>query len=413
MLDTNRSQHRKPLTVCGRREFLTGMTAAASVALAPGVLRGSQAADKKYRVAVIGHTGRGNYGHRLDRVWRDTPQAEIVAVADADPAGLADAVGRLKAPKGYADYRKMLDEARPELVSVAPRWLDQHRDMLIAAVESGVRGIYLEKPMCRTMAEADEMVAACEKHNVKVAVSHQTRYSPKLSVVDELIASGKIGQVLEIRCRGKEDERAGGEDLWVLGTHVLDLAHHFGGDPLWCFGTVHTEGRPIRAEDVQPGDEGIGPLAGDEVHATYRLDGQVTARFDSVRGGRGDPSRFGLQIYGTEGVIDMYTGYLPPVALLPDSSWSPGRTGKKWIPISSAGLGEPEPLEDGGLSAGNVLAVQDLIAAVEEDRQPFSSIYQARTATEMIVAVFESQRLGRPVQFPLENRQNPLTMLGS
>ena len=41
----------------------------------------------------------------------------------------------------------------PDLVAVAPRWLDQHRDMVIAAAERGVRGIYLEKPMCRTLEE--------------------------------------------------------------------------------------------------------------------------------------------------------------------------------------------------------------------------------------------------------------------
>ena len=411
MISASRSKKHDSLRVSNRRRFLAGLTTLASTAFTPTLLRGSQATPGRYRVAVIGHTGRGNYGHRLDRVWREIPQAEIVAVADADPQGLAGAVERLKAHKGYADYRRMLDEVKPDFVSVAPRWIDQHRDMVIAAAERRVRGIYLEKPMCRSMAEADEMIAACQKHKVKVAISHQTRYSPKLPIMDELIASGRIGQVLEFRARGKEDERAGGEDLWVLGTHVLDLIHRFGDEPTWCFGSVHQDGRPIRRDDVKLGNEGIGPLAGDEVHAMYRLAGGATAYFDSVRGGRGDPSRFGLRVFGSEGVIDMYTGYLPPVYFLPDSSWSPGRTGKEWIPLSSAGVGKPEPLEDGGLHAGNVLAVKDLIAAVEEDRQPVSNIYEARTATEMIVAVFESQRLGRPVKLPLQNRQNPLTLL--
>jgi predicted dehydrogenase len=306
----------------------------------------------------------------------------------------------------------MLDEAKPDLVAVAPRWLDQHRDMVVAAAQSGARGIYFEKPMCRTLAEADEMIAACETGGVKAATSHQTRYSPRLRVVGELIASGKIGRVLELRARGKEDRRGGGEDLWVLGTHVLDLVHHLGGEPQWCFATVQVDGRPAGKEDVAPGAEGIGPLAGDEVHAMYRLAEGRTAYFDSVRGAGGSPSRFGLRIFGSEGVIEMGTGYLPPAYFLPDSSWAPGQSGKAWIPISSAGVSKPEPLADGGLHAGNVLAVKDLIAAIEEDRQPASSIYEARTATEMIVAVFESHRVGGPVTFPLKNRQNPLTMFG-
>ena len=102
--------------------------------------------QKKYRIGVIGHTGRGNYGHGIDRVWLELPQCEIVGVADANEAGLKAAVTRLKAPKGFADYRKMLDELKPDIAAVGPRWLDQHRDMVVAAAERGIH-IYMEKPL--------------------------------------------------------------------------------------------------------------------------------------------------------------------------------------------------------------------------------------------------------------------------
>ncbi|NLX99438.1 MAG: Gfo/Idh/MocA family oxidoreductase [Rhodopirellula sp.] len=392
-----------------RRQFLASSAAAGAAVLASPAVHA--APEPQYRVAVIGHTGRGNYGHGLDTVWLEVPETKIVAVADADPAGLAAAVNRLGSPKPYDDYRRMLDEVKPDLVAVGPRWLDQHRDMVVAAAERGVRGIYLEKPLCRTPAEADEMVAACDKQNVKVAVAHQTRYSPRLAVIRDLIQSGKIGRVIEIRARGKEDGRGGAEDLWVLGTHVLDLTNCLAGPPQSCFATVHQDGRPIGKDDVKPGNEGIGPLAGDEVHAMYRLNDGATAYFDSGRNRGGKPSRFGLRVYGTEGAIEMGTGFLPPAYLLPTSSWSPGQSGAQWIAISSAGVGEPESLPNTSLHGGNLLAARDLIAAVEDDRQPFSSVREARTATEMIVAVFESQRTGGPVTMPLKNRENPLAML--
>ncbi len=402
------SETRDPGASVGRRRFLAG---AAAMAFAGVHVRGAETMAKTYRVAVIGHTGRGNYGHGLDKVWREVPQTEIVAVADADAKGLEQAVKRLKAPKGYADYRKMLDEVKPDLVAVCPRHLDQHHDMVVAAAASGAKGLYCEKPLCRTLAEADAMVAACERANVKVAVSHQTRYSPRLKVVRELLAEGRIGRVLEFRGRGKEDGRGGGEDLWVLGTHVLDLIHALGGAPQWCFATVRQEGRPIRKEHVKPGNEGIGPLAGDEVHALYRLAGGAVATFDSTRSAGGRPTRFGFSIYGSKGVIEMRHGYLPWVGLLEDSAWSPGQTGKKGVPVTSAGVGKPETLKDTGLHGGNVLAVRDLLAAIEGDEQPYSSIHAARTAVEMIVACFESQRVGGPVALPLKTRENPLTLL--
>lgn len=362
----------------------------------------------RYKIAVIGHTGRGNYGHGVDTVWLDLPQCEIVGVADADPAGLKSAVTRLKGPPGYADYRKLLDETKPQIVAIGPRWLDQHRDMVLAAAQRGLH-VYMEKPFCRTLQEADEIVAACDQNKVKLAIAHQTRYSPKLQVVNDLILDGAIGDVLELRGRGKEDARGGGEDLWVLGSHVMNLINHFGGEPQWCFARVTQGGEPLAKKHVVEGNEGIGPLAGDDVQAMYGMENGITAYFATRRNAAG--GRFGLQIHGTKGIIEILTGHLPSVQILQDPAWSPGRSGKTWQPVSTAGIGKPETMPDGGLHGGNLLAVRDLLSAIEQDREPECNTLEARTTIEMISAVFESQRQGRPVKLPLENRQNPLAML--
>src|SRR5215471_12997494 len=197
---------------------------------------------KKYRVAVIGRTGKGNYGHGLDTVWKGL-EVEIVAVADENDKGRASAAKRLGAPHAYADYREMLEKEKPQIVSVADRHLDSHRDMVVACARAGA-SIFLEKPMARSLAEADEMVKACETHHVKLAIAHQTRYSPQLARAKELIASGLLGDVLELRGRGKEDSRGGGQDLMVLGTHIFDLMRYLAGDPLWCFAQVRQGGKP-------------------------------------------------------------------------------------------------------------------------------------------------------------------------
>ena len=200
----------------------------------------------KYRIGVIGHTGKGNYGHGMDRVWLDVPRTQIVAVADADAKGLAAGRKRAKVDKAYGDYRKMLAEQKPDIVAVCPRWLDQHRDMVVAAANTpSVKGIYMEKPMCRDLSEADAMVEACRKAKVKVAIAFQTRYSPKLNTIKQLIDDGAIGTVLEYRARGKEDRRGGGEDLWVLGTHIFNLINYFAGDPQWCFAQVRQNERDL------------------------------------------------------------------------------------------------------------------------------------------------------------------------
>lgn len=365
---------------------------------------------QKRRVGVIGRTGKGNYGHGIDVVWKEFPDVEIVAVADENEAGRAEAVKRLGAKTAYADFREMFAKEKLDLVGIGPRWLDQHRDMAVAAAEHGCH-IFMEKPFCRTPAEADDIVRACEMRHVRLALAHQTHYGPTLQIIKDLIAQGELGDLLELRGRGKEDPtRGGGEDLWVLGPHILDLMRAIAGDPYECEATVMEKGKPISKADVKEGNEGIGPLAGDWIQARYAFPNGVTGFFGSKRGAAGNPTRFGLQIFGSKGIIELFMGYPGEAYFLADSSWSPGRTKAQWVPITTNGVNKPEthPL---GLGAGNVAAVKDLLRAIDDRREPISGATAGRWTVEMISAVFESHRVGKPVAFPLEQRESPLTLL--
>jgi predicted dehydrogenase len=361
----------------------------------------------KYRVAVIGRTGKGNYGHGLDTVWLNHPRAEIVAVADEDGAGRAAAAKRLGAKAAYADYRTMLAAEKPQLVSVADRWLDAHRDMVVACAEHGA-SVFLEKPLARTLQEADEMVAACDRHHVKCAIAHQTRYSPRVKVVRELIAAGRIGDVLELHGHGKCDRRGGGEDLMVLGTHAFDLMRLLAGDARWCFARITVNGRKAVSGDVKPLGEGIGPGLGDHIVASYGFGGLAVGHFTTLKAKAGVSARYWLEVRGTKGLIHVGYGALPPAYLCEDPSWMPGKSKAPWREITSAGVGEPEPLKPAEVGNGNRWIADDLLAAIEGDRPPLGSIADGRAALEMILAVYESHRLDRPVDLPLKNRKHPL-----
>ena len=391
-----------------RRQFLSSTITA-------GVALGTRAAETsaKLRVAVIGHTGRGNYGHALDTMWLRLPETEIVAVADADGKGLVAEVKKLKLGKGFADYRSMLAEMKPEIVAITPRFVDEHRDMTLAAVEAGARGIYSEKPFCRTLAEADEIIAVCERRHVTFALAHVGRYHPALPVVERLVKEGGIGRLLEMRARGKEDSRGGALDLWVLGSHVLNLATVFGGRPMTCSATLLQNGRPVVRADVKEGDEGIGSLAGNEVHARFEMERSVPCFFDSVQGAGEKAAGFGVQLIGTKGIVDIRSDREPFAQLLAGSPFLPAGGPRVWVPISSAGVGKPEPLAE-MQDAGNrhLFAGRDLIAAMRGNRPPLCSAEDGRVVIEMISAVFESHRLnGQRVTLPLKTRQNPLAML--
>ena len=392
-----------------RRDFIAGTTLGMAT-LAAGRPSRVKAKGAKYKVAVIGRTGRGNYGHGLDVVWNDIKQAQVVVVADPDQEGCTAAAKRLKAPKSYADYRQMLEIERPQIVSVAPRWLDCHHDMVLACAEFGCH-VFLEKPMCQNLEQADAMIAALEQRNLKLAIAHQTRYSPALAHAQKAIDEGLLGDILELRGRGKEDRRGGGEDLMVLGTHVMDLMRFFAGDAKWCFASVRDEREPVAEKHVRDGAEGIGPLAGDEIHVVYRFGGVTMGYFSTHQTRHGAAKRFGLQVYGSRGILTMTTGAVPEIWFVEDPSWQPGRSKAQWKRISSTGVDKPEHLQYPGLDYGNRLIALDLIRAIETDTQPKGSMYDGRAALEMILAVYESHRHNAPVELPLKNRKHPLSML--
>jgi predicted dehydrogenase len=364
----------------------------------------------RFRVAVIGSTGRGDYGHGLDAVWKQFEDCEVVGVADPVEAGRKQAQERTGAQTAWADYREMLQKLRPQVVAVCPRWVDQHRDMVLACAEYGCH-MYLEKPLCRTLGEADEMLRACEMRHLKVAVAHISRWSPQLEIVKRLIQDGRIGDLLEIRARGKEDARGGGEDLWVLGTHVLDLMRTIAGDPESCFARLTLNGQPVRREQLREGNEGLGLLGGDRVEAMYSFRGGVTGYFSSRKNAGGSPSRFGLRIHGSKGVIEITSGFAAPAWLLEDPHWS-GRTNTApWKPISSLGVDQPEPITATGYEGGNPATARDLLNCIDTDRQPRCSLQEARGAIELVLAAFDSHVRGGPVSLPLQSSDNPLGRL--
>jgi predicted dehydrogenase len=364
-----------------------------------------------YRVGIIGATGRGDYGHAVDVPFTKLPNVEIAAVADADPKGLEKAAERLHPRKKYSDYREMLGIEKLDLVAICPRWIDQHHDMLIAAAKANCH-VYMEKPFCRTMLECDTVQETFAAKKLKLAIAHISQYSPVLDTSLKLVRDGAIGELLEIRARGKEDQRGGTEDMWVLGSHMFGLMRSFAqGDAVRCFASISLGGERIRKDHVVDGNEGLGPLAGDRVQAKYSFPNGVDGYFGSRRNMGAKPSRFAVQVFGSQGILEIESGYLAPASILRDGGWSPSRSGKAWEKITSAGIGKEESIKDGTYEAGHLAAIRDLMLAIEHDRQPRCSLTDAVQITEMILSAFESERVGREVALPLATREHPLKLL--
>jgi predicted dehydrogenase len=369
---------------------------------------------KTYRAAIVGRTGQGDYGHGLDVVYNGMQGIEVVAVADPDPQGRAQCAARTRAKEQFADYREMLRQVKPDLVSVAPRWLDCHHEMVLACAAAGVRGIYCEKPFARTLAEADEMLEACRKSGTFLAVAHQNRSVPYLTRVAELVRGGAVGRLARIRGKGKDDSRGGAQDLIVLGTHVLDMMRAIAGDPQWAWGHLRQDDRDITRADVKEGGERAGPIAGNNLSGYYAFPGGVAGSFDSYVS-KGSGRFMGLWIEGTEGTITLHGGFDKQAYLCKTPQWTPELGAGAWerIRVPEWDHGPDGHPRSGAelLNLANQRMVQGLIDCIEKGGTHFSRGEDARWAMEMYLALPESQRTGDRVPLPMKTRRNPWTLL--
>jgi predicted dehydrogenase len=375
------------------------------LAVAAGVAIG-RAAPARLRAAIIGHTGRGNYGHGWDTAWRGVDAVEVVAVADPDAEGRAKALERTGARKGYADYREMLAAVKPDLVNICPRSTDQRLEMLTAAIDAGAH-VLMEKPFAGSLPEADRIVKLAEARGIRIQVGHQARLAPIVAQVKRLLHDGAIGDLLEIRTRGKEDRRAGGEDMIVLGSHIFDLLRYFAGDPQWVFGSVTQDGAPIAARHVRQGTEPVGWVAGDRISAMFGFPGSQTAYFESKASRDSKGERYGMTFHGSRGALDIRMGLRPPVRILRSPDWLP-REDARWEAVPPP---PGEDLEDREL-ANRVMAL-DLLDAIRSGREPACSALDGRWTIEMTAGIYGSQIAGKPLRFPLTGRRDPLETLRS
>jgi len=190
---------------------------------------------RTYRAALI---GCGNMGStiedglgpgRIPLPYSHAPslkavnEIDFVAAADIDPDRLHAFEARWEVPGLYLDYQEMLEKEHPELlVVVGPSSL--HAEMVVAAAEAGVRGVFCEKPLATNLRDADRMLAACEKHGVKLSVNHTRRFDPFHQQARELVAGGAIGEPVSAVATWRGC-------MMFAGTHLFDVVNFLLGDP--------------------------------------------------------------------------------------------------------------------------------------------------------------------------------------
>ncbi|GIX06934.1 MAG: hypothetical protein KatS3mg115_1337 [Candidatus Poribacteria bacterium] len=323
-------------------------------------------AEPVYRVGIV---GCGGMGRSHARNWAAHPRTEVVATADVN-YDAAKALADEYSARAYGDYREMLQKEELDIVSVTT-WQNVRAEITVAAAASGVKGILGEKPMAASMGETWDMLEACEKHHVKLAIGHQRRFDPRNVEKRRLILDGAIGRPTAVL-------RRDGHGLLNRGTHEIDEMRFWLGDPkpLWLIGQVSRKTdrweRRVRAEDL--------------CACIICFEGGTRGTYESDLP---EPGLNGHVVYGEDGIIKRG----PDGTLLLLNSKTNG-----WQTITPPPVGTNQFQE----------FIDWLDGKVETHRNEGRV---AAVTMEILMAIYESVLIQDVVKFPLTRRENPLDVL--
>jgi len=178
------------------------------------------------RAAVI---GVGAMGRNHARVYQEIPDVELVAVADLDEA-LAQEAARLRGAQSYTDYRVMLEEQQPDVLTVAVP-TQHHCQVALDGLEAGC-DVLVEKPIAATLEEGRGMVEAAAKLGRVLAIGHVERYNPAIIELKRRLDDGELGQIFQIHARRLGPFPSRVQDVGVvvdLAPHDLDIMRYLTG----------------------------------------------------------------------------------------------------------------------------------------------------------------------------------------
>ena len=163
------------------------------------------------------------------------PEIELTAVCTTKEASAKESAEKFDARKAYSNYKDLVADPDVEIVDVCVR-VPYHYDIVMAAIEAG-KDVYCEWPLAATVKQAEDIVNLAEKKGVRTMVGLQSRGSPSLLHLHNLIASGWIGKIVSVNMthlgggllspRGADatwrgDKTNGANTMTIAGGHSID-----------------------------------------------------------------------------------------------------------------------------------------------------------------------------------------------
>ncbi|MBI3693747.1 MAG: Gfo/Idh/MocA family oxidoreductase [Acidobacteria bacterium] len=342
----------------------------------------------KVRLGLIG-SGFSAELH-ADAMARNS-RVQMVACASPDQQSREKFAAKWRIPRTFADHRAMLELKEIDMVTVgAPNYL--HCTLVVDAAAAG-KHVVVEKPLAMTLAEADQMIAACKKAGVKLMYAEDLCFAPKYVRAKRIVDEGGIGKVFHIRQLEKhfgphsdwfwDMERSGGGALFDMGCHGTECARWLLNKPK-VKSVMASMNTYVHINRTKGEDDSTGII---------EFEGGAVAVIENSwakRGGIEDA----LEIHGSDGVI--YCDLVRGSSMLTYSEKGYGYAVEK-APDTK---GWTMPLFDEWWQYGYPDEMAHFVDCVLNDKPPLETGEDGRAVLEVMFACYESAAAGRRIDFP-------------
>jgi UDP-N-acetyl-2-amino-2-deoxyglucuronate dehydrogenase len=336
----------------------------------------------------VGIIGTGLSASQHLAAFAEVPLARVVAVAGTSTEKARAFAARWGIPRAYGSAAELLADPAVQVVHLCTP--PDARAPLAEAAAAARKHLLVEKPMGRTVADADRIIAAAERGGVRLGAMFQYRFTPQARALRDAVAEGRLGRLLLVDLQAKwyrtdayyrdsgwrgTAAREGGGVLINQAIHALDLLQWIAGPVAEVRGVVATTLHPIEMEDV-----GL-------AHLRF-ASGAVGAVVATTVAYPGFSER--LAFHGERGTAVLVQGEAT-------IEWSLAgeepRVERLAAPPSGASR-DPAAIS----SQAHVAEFTDFYSAIRDGRPPAIDGREGRRALALVEAIYRSHREGQPVR---------------
>ena len=323
-------------------------------------------------------------------------ELEIVGMCDIIPEKIDTLITKHNLqtagiPK-YNDYQEMVAREKPELVSIATE-SGPHAEIAIWCIEHRVNCI-IEKPIAMSIEDADKIIKAAEKNDVKVSACHQNRFNVAIQELRKAVEDGRFGKL----SHGSINVR------WNRNHGYYDQA-------AWR-GTWSQDGGCLMNQCIH-GIDLLRWMFGDEVDEVYGATRQQFHDYLEAEDVGTAIIKFKNGALATvEGTVNVYPKNLEETLYMfgENGTVKIGGTSTNNIDVWDFADETEEDAGNKGLQEatsnvygnGHTSLFADVIDAIRNDRKPYVDAVAGRNALEIVLAIYKSQKTGMPVKLPLK-----------